>query len=146
VRTYYSLTIGILFCALASVATSAVPGLTGSWVGSFNGVQVEIAVEPGPFGYQNGQPRAIEGPRFVKTTLHIDFDTERKGLAAGTWSTDQFKQRFACAQINHAAWTCVDAGGRASVEVISATKIRVCYLDNRLGAVGAGCALLQKLG
>lgn len=145
-RTYHSLTIGILFCALAGVATSAEPGLTGSWVGSFDGVQVEIAVEPGPFGYQSGQLRTLQGPRFVKTTLHIDFDTEMKGLAAGTWSTDQFKQRFACAQISHAAWNCVDAGGRASVEVISATKIKVCYLDNRLGAVGAGCALLQKLG
>ena len=73
------------------VATSAEPGLTGSWVGSFNGVQVEMAVEPGPFGYQNGQPRTLQGPRFVKTTLHIDFDTEMKGLAAGTWSTDRFK-------------------------------------------------------
>lgn len=145
-RTYYSFTIGVFLCALASVATSAEPGLIGRWVGSFNVVQVEIAVEPGPFGYQNGQPRTVQGPRFVETTLHIDFETEEKGLAAGTWSTDQFKQRFACAQISQTAWSCVDAGGRASVEVISTTKIKVCYLDNRLGAVGAGCALLQKIG
>ena len=36
------------------------------------------------------------------------------------------------------------AGGRATVEVTSATEIRVCYLDNREGAQGAGCALLKK--
>jgi hypothetical protein len=146
VRSYYSLTIGILLYAAASAATSAEIGLTGSWVGSFKGVQVEIAVEPGPFGYQNGQPRTVEGPRFVETTLHIDFDTQRNGLTVGTWSTDEFKQRFACAQIGQTSWSCVDAGGRANVETISATEIKVCYLDNRLGAVGAGCARLQKVG
>lgn len=121
-------------------------GLTGNWVGPFNGVQVEIAVEPGPFGYENGEPRTVQGPRFVKTTLHIDFETQRNGLAAGTWSTDKFRQRFACAQISQTVWNCVDAGGRASLEVVSATQIKVCYLDNRLGAQGAGCALLRKVG
>lgn len=145
-RPYHSLTAGIILAAAANVAASADTGLAGHWVGTFNAVQVEIAVEPGPFGYESGQPRTVQGPRFMETTLHIDFETQQKGLAAGTWSTDKFSQRFACAQIAETAWNCVDAGGRASLEVLSATRIKVCYLDNRLGAVGAGCALLQKAG
>jgi hypothetical protein len=146
VRTYYSLTLGILLAAVANVAASAEMNLTGRWVGPFNGVQVEISVEPGPFGYQNGEPRTVQGPRFVETTLHIDFEDQRQGLAVGTWSTANFRQRFACAQINETVWNCVDSGGRASLEVRSASEIKVCYLDNRLGSQGAGCALLRKVG
>ena len=145
-RAYYSLTLGIFLAVVANVAASAEPGLTGNWVGTFDGVQVEIPVEPGPFGYENGDPRTIKGPQFIETTLHIDFETGRPGLAVGTWSTQKFRQRFACAQIRHALWNCIDAGGRASLEMMSATKMKVCYLDNRLGAQGAGCALLQKVG
>lgn len=145
-RTYHSLTLGILLSVVANVAASAEIDLTGKWVGPFNGVQVEIPVEPGPFGYQNGEPRTVAGPRFIETTLHIEFETQRKGLAAGTWSTEKFRQRFACAQISPTVWNCVDGGGRASVDVLSATQIKVCYLQNRLGSQGAGCALLQKVG
>jgi hypothetical protein len=62
----------------------------------------------------------------------------------GTWNAGEFKQTFVCAQLNPAAWNCVDAGGRASIEIKSATEIRLCYLDNRGGAQGAGCAQLRK--
>jgi hypothetical protein len=105
-----------------------------------------MVVEPGPFGYESGEARTTKGPRFVETTLHMDFETQRKGLATGTWSTQNFSQRFVCAQIDGAHWNCIDAGGRASLEVISEVKIKVCYLDNRLGAQAAGCALLQIVG
>lgn len=145
-RTYHSLTLGVLLSVAANAAASAEIDLTGKWVGQFNGVQVEIPVEPGPFGYQNGEPRTVPGPQFVETTLHIEFEIQRKGLAAGTWSTEKFRQRFACAQIGQAVWNCVDGGGRASLDVMSATEIKVCYLDDRLGAQGAGCALLRKVG
>jgi hypothetical protein len=40
----------------------------------------------------------------------------------------------------------VDAGGRASIEITSPTEMKLCYLDNRQGAQGAGCALLRKEG
>jgi hypothetical protein len=76
--------------------------------------------------------------------LQINFETQKKGLAVGTWNAGKFKQKFACAQISPTVWNCVDAGGRASVEITSATEIKVCYLDNRQGAQGAGCALLRK--
>lgn len=145
-RVYYPLTLGILLSAVANVAASADMDLTGNWVGPFNGVQVEIPVEPGPFGYESGQARTVQGPIFVQTTLHIDFEIQKRGLAAGNWSTTKFHQRFACAQISQDVWNCVDAGGRASLQVMSATEIKVCYLDNRLGAQGAGCALLRKVG
>jgi hypothetical protein len=70
----------------------------------------------------------------------------QKGLAVGTWNAGQFKQRIVCAQLSQAMWNCVDATGRASIQVNSATEIKVCYLDNRQGAQGAGCALLRKSG
>jgi hypothetical protein len=139
----------VLIAFLSVVATTtayADTQLTGKWVGQFNGIQVEIPLKPGPFGYPGGTARSTEGPRFTQTTLQLDFDTQKNGLSAGTWNAGEFKQRFACAQFTDSLWNCVDGGGRASVEVKSATEIRVCYLDNREGAQGAGCALLRKSG
>ena len=143
-RTCHSVTLGALLSLIATVPARAETGLTGKWIGPFNGVQVEIPMQPGPFGYESGQSREIQGPRFVQTTLQIDFETEQKGLTVGTWNAGQFKQRFVCAQLGPTLWNCVDATGRASIEVTSATQIKVCYLDNRQGAQGAGCALLRK--
>ena len=146
-RTYHSVALGALFAVAANIAVSAETDLTGTWKGPFNGVQVEIPLESGPFGYVSGQSREVQqGPRFVETTLQINFETQKKGLAVGTWNAGQFKQRFVCAQISQTVWNCVDAGGRASVEITSATEIKVCYLDNRQGAQGAGCAILRKAG
>ena len=143
-RTYYCVALGAVLSVVASLPASAETELTGKWVGPFNGVQVEIPVQPGPFGYESGESRRALGPRFVETTLQIDFEAQKKGLAVGTWNAGEFKQRFVCAQISQAAWNCVDAAGRASIEVMSATEIKVCYLDNLQGAQGAGCALLRK--
>jgi hypothetical protein len=143
-RIYYCVALGAVLSVVASFPASAETELTGKWVGPFNGVQVEIPVQPGPFGYEGGEPRKVLGPRFVQTTLQIDFESQKKGLAVGTWNAGQFKQRFVCAQVSQTAWSCVDAAGRASIEVTSATEIKVCYLDNRQGAQGAGCALLRK--
>jgi hypothetical protein len=146
VRTYYCVTLGALLSVVANVPALAETDLTGKWVGPFNGVQVEIPLQAGPFGYESGEARTIQGPKFAGTTLQINFETQRKGLAVGTWNAGQFKQRFVCAQLNQTMWNCVDATGRASVEVTSTTEIRVCYLDNRQGAQGAGCGLLRKSG
>ena len=143
-RTYYCVALGAVLSVVASFPASAETELTGKWVGPFNGVQVEIPMQPGPFGYESGESRKVLGPRFVETTLQIDFEAQKKGLTVGTWNAGQFKQRFVCAQISQTAWNCVDATGRASIEVTSATEIKLCYLDNRQGAQGAGCALLRK--
>ena len=89
-------------------------------------------------------PKKIRAPKFVEATLQLDVETQKKGLAVGTWNAGEFKHTFVCAQISQAAWNCVDAGGRASLEIESATEIRLCYLDNREGAQGAGCAQLRK--
>ena len=145
-RTHYCVALGAVLSVVASLPASAETALTGKWVGPFNGVQVEIPVQPGPFGYEGGESKRVLGPRFVENTLQIDFETQKKGLAVGTWNAGQFKQRFVCAQISQTTWNCVDAGGRASIEVTSATEIKVCYLDNRQGAQGAGCGLLRKEG
>jgi hypothetical protein len=144
VRSYYSLALGALLSVLASIPARAETDLTGKWVGPFSGVQVEIPLQPGPFGRQSGEAKSVQAPRFVEATLQIDVEIQKKGLAVGTWTAGEFKQRFVCAQISQAVWNCVDAGGRASIEVTSATEIRVCYLDNRGGAQGAGCAKLKK--
>jgi hypothetical protein len=146
VRTYHSVTLGALLSVIAITPAHAEADLTGRWVGPFNGVQVEIPMQAGPFGYEGGEPRTVQGPRFVETTLQINFESQQKGLAVGTWNAGQFKQRFACARLSQTMWNCVDATGRASIEVTSATEIKVCYLDNRQGAQGAGCGLLRRSG
>ena len=145
-RTYCSVAVGALLSVAANVPARAQTDLTGKWVGPFTGVQVEIPVQAGPFGYESGEARTVRGPRFVDTTLQIDFETHKKGLAVGTWNAGPFKQRFVCAQLSQSLWNCVDATGRASIEVTSATEIKVCYLDNRQGAQGAGCGHLRKSG
>jgi hypothetical protein len=145
VRTYYSVAVGALLSVTANIPARAETDLTGKWVGQFNGVQVQIPLQSGPFGYLGGESKEIQqGPRFVETTLQINFETQKQGLAVGTWNAGEFKQKFVCAQLNQTQWNCVDAGGRASVEIRSATEIKVCYLDNREGAQGAGCALLRR--
>src|SRR5262249_46569892 len=139
VRRYHSLALGVLLSVVASIPARAETDLTGKWVGPFNGIQVEVPLRPGPFGWLSGEDRKVEEPRFVEATLQLDVEIQRKGLAVGTWTAGEFKQRFVCAQISQTVWNCVDAGGRASVEITSATEIRVCYLDSREGAQGAGC-------
>jgi hypothetical protein len=143
-RSNHSLALGALLC-VASVSARAETDLTGKWVGPFNGVQVETPLQqPGPFGWQGGEARNVKTPRFVEATLTIEFETQKKGLAVGRWSAGEFAQKFVCAQISETVWNCVDAGGRASVEVMSASELKVCYLDHRQGAQGAGCGLLRR--
>jgi hypothetical protein len=144
VRRYHSVALGALLSVVASIPVRAETDLTGKWVGPFNGVQVEIPLRPGPFGWPSGEARRTQEPRFVEATLQLDVEVQRKGLAVGTWNAGEFKQRFVCALVSQTVWNCVDAGGRATVEVTSATEIKVCYLDNREGAQGAGCALLRR--
>jgi hypothetical protein len=144
VRSDYSVALGVLLSVVATIPAHAETDLTGKWVGQFSGVQVEIPLRPGPFGWQSGEARRAQGPRFVEATLQLDVEMQKKGLAVGTWTAGEFKQQFVCAQISQAVWNCVDAGGRASVEVTAANEIKVCYLDNREGAQGAGCALLRR--
>jgi hypothetical protein len=144
VKSNHSVALGVLLFVIEISPAIADTGLIGSWNGTFTGVQVEIPVQPGPFGYQSGDSKAVGGPRFVEAELRIHFETDTRGLAAGTWSTGQFSQRFACAQISAKIWNCVDAGGRSSIEITSPSEIKVCYLDARQGAQGAGCAVLRK--
>ena len=142
-RSYYSVALSALLC-VASVPARADTDLTGKWVGPFNGVQIEIPLRPGPLGWQSGEGGKVQAPRFVDATLTINIETQRKGLAVGNWTAGEFAQEFVCAQISQAVWNCVDSGGRASVEVTSASEIKVCYLDHREGAQSAGCAVLRR--
>jgi hypothetical protein len=146
VRTYYSLAVGAVLSVVAASSAHAETELTGKWVGQFNGVQVELPLQAGPFGYQVGDSRKAAGPKFVETTLQIEFETQKQGLAVGTWNAGEFKQRFACAQLTPTQWNCVDSEGRANIDIRSATEIKVCYFDNLQGAQGAGCALMRKSG
>jgi hypothetical protein len=108
-------------------------------------VQIAVPLRPSGFGYLSGEPTRTQGPpKFVETTLQIEVETQKKGLTVGTWSAGEFKQQFVCAQTSPMLWNCVDAGGRGTLEVTSATEIKVCYLDNREGAQGAGCAILKR--
>jgi hypothetical protein len=143
VRSYHFVALSVLFC-IAGFPACAETDLSGKWAGPFNGVQVEIPLQPGPFGWQAGEARKVQAPKFVETTLTITFEVQKKGLAVGTWTAGEFAQKFVCAQTNPTVWHCEDAGGRASVEVTSASELKVCYLDHRQGAQGAGCGLLRR--
>lgn len=144
-QNYHFTIVGSLLSVLASIPAHAETDLTGKWVGTFSGVQIEFPPQRGPFTYlKNDDKPAQTSPRFVDNPLQLVIDTQKNGVAVGSWNAGQFKQRFVCAQISQAMWNCIDAGGRASLEVKSATELRVCYLDNREGAQGAGCGLLRR--
>jgi len=150
VRRYHSAALSILLSVVASISahaqTDAQTDLIGKWAGPFHGIQIEIPLRPGPFGWQPGEKKEVPGPRFVESTLQIAVDIQKDGVAAGTWTAGEFKQKFVCAEVSQAVWNCVDSGGRATLEVTSATEIKVCYLDHRENAQGAGCALLRRAG
>ena len=98
-RIYYSVALGVLLSVVANTPARADTDLTGTWTGPFSGVQVEIPLQPGPFGYVSGESRGVQQePRFVETKLQINFETQKKGLAVGTWNAGTFKQKFVCAQ------------------------------------------------
>jgi len=144
VRSYYFVGLGALLYVAASIPARADTDLTGKWVGQFNGIQIEIPPERGPFGYPREEAKGAQTPRLVEQTLQLDIENQSKGLATGTWTAGEFKKHFVCAQTSQAVWNCIDSGGRASVEVTSPTEIKVCYFDNREGAQGAGCATLRR--
>lgn len=107
-------------------------------------MQIEIPPERGRFGYAREEAKGAQTPSFLENPLQLDIETQSKGLVVGTWTAGGFKKRFVCAQTSQAIWSCIDSGGRASVEVTSSTEIKVCYFDNREGAQGAGCAILRR--
>ncbi len=143
-RSYHFIALGALLSVVVSVPARADTDLTGKWVGQFNGVQIELPPERGPFGQPREDGKGAQSPRFVENPLQLDIETQSKGLAVGTWIAGEFKKHFVCAQTSPTIWNCIDAGGRASVEVMSPTEIKVCYFDNREGAQGAGCAALRR--
>jgi hypothetical protein len=143
-RSYYSVALGAFLSVVASIPAHAETDLTGKWVGQFNGVQIEIPPERGPFGYPREEAKGAQTPRFVDNPLQLDIETQSKGLMVGTWTAGEFQKHFVCAQTSQTIWSCIDSGGRASVEVTSSTEIKVCYFDNREGAQGAGCAALRR--
>ena len=144
-RNYHSVIVIAFLSVLAGSAAHAQSDLTGKWAGTFSGVQVEFPPQRGPFGQTKDDiKKGSSAPRFVENPLQLEFDSQKNGLTVGTWTAGEFKQQFVCALVSATMWNCVDAGGRASIEVRSATEIKVCYLDNREGAQGAGCGLLKK--
>jgi hypothetical protein len=144
-RNYHSVIVIAFLSVLAGSPAHAETDLTGKWTGTFSGVQVEFPPQRGPFGQTIADgKKGSSAPRFVENPLQLEFDSQKNGLTVGTWTAGEFKQRFVCALVSSTMWNCVDAGGRASIEVRSATEIKVCYLDNREGAQGAGCGLLKK--
>ncbi len=127
---------------LVASASSWAADLTGKWVGQFKGVQIEIPVSPGPLGQRPHQAEIDE--QFIEATLTISFDKQQGDLAVGSWTAGEFAQKFVCARTSGKMWECIDSAGRASVEEMSASEIKVCYFDHRSGAQGAGCAVLKK--
>jgi hypothetical protein len=143
-RILYCVALVALFLGIASFPAHAETDLTGMWVGQFNGIQIEIPPERGPFGYVREEPKSAQTPRFVDKLLQFDVETQSKGLVSGTWTSGEFKKRFVCAQTGQGAWSCIDAGGRGTVEMTSPNELRLCYFDNREAAQGAGCATLRR--
>jgi hypothetical protein len=144
VRNHNFVALGALLSVVAGIPAHAETDLIGKWVGQFNGVQIEIPPERGPFGHLREEAKSAQTPRLVEQPLQLDIETQSKGLAVGTWTAGEFKKKFVCAQISQTIWNCIDSGGRASVDVTSPTEIKVCYFDNREGAEGAGCAILRR--
>src|SRR5271154_1580012 len=98
----------------------------------------------GPFGQVRDDNKGAPPPRFVDNALQFVIETQNKGLIVGTWAAEDYKKHFVCAQTSPTEWNCIDSGGRATLQVTSATEIKVCYFDNREGTQGAGCASLRR--
>jgi hypothetical protein len=138
------LALAALCLGMISLPAHADTDLTGLWSGQFNGIQIEIPPERGPFGYVRDDSKTAQPPRYVDKLLQLNIESQSKGLVSGTWTSAEFKKRFVCAQTSPTAWNCIDAGGRGTVEVTSPTELRLCYFDNREAAQGAGCATLRR--
>jgi hypothetical protein len=142
VRNYNSIALAIFLCT-GAVSAQAQSDLVGKWTGQFIGVQIEMPMERGPFGQVKDDAKA-PAPRYVDNALQFVIESQSKGLIVGTWTAEDYKKHFVCAQTSPTAWNCIDAGGRATMEATSATEIKLCYFDNREGAQGAGCASLRR--
>ena len=143
-RSHHLVALAALVSAVVSVPARADTDLTGKWIGQFVGVQIEIPPERGPFGHPRDDAKASQAARFVDNPLQLDIETQNEGLVVGTWTAGEFKKHFVCAQTAATVWNCIDSGGHASVEVVSAGEIKVCYFDNRESAQGAGCGSLRR--
>ncbi len=140
----HRLSLGCILAIVTNLCAATEIDLTGKWTGPFHGVQIEIPAQSNQLGFLGGEWKKFQGPRFLDKTLQFVVETQKQGLAIGTWSAGEFKQQFVCAELGPMRWNCLDAGGRASLEVTSNTEIKVCYLDDRESALGAGCAALHK--
>jgi hypothetical protein len=124
-RSYHSVIVIAFLSVLAASPAHAQTDLTGKWAGKFSGVQVEFPPQRGPFGQTLDESRkGASAPRFIENPLQLEFDSQKNGLAVGTWTAGEFKQRFVCALVNSSVWNCVDAGGRASIESSRRPKSR----------------------
>jgi hypothetical protein len=65
--------LGAFLSVVARVPARAETYLTGKWVGQFNGVQIEIPSERGPFGYREGT-KGAPTPTFVDNPLQLDIE------------------------------------------------------------------------
>jgi hypothetical protein len=83
VQGYYSVALGVLLSVAASIPARAETDLTGKWVGPFNGVQVEIPLRPGPFGWESGEARKSQGPRFIEASCKSRSSCRRRSLQLG---------------------------------------------------------------
>lgn len=143
-RNYLLSVVSGLMCFSVSVPLQAGTDLTGEWVGSFKAVQVGRSATPqSPFAPKSRED-SDDSPKFIEGSLTITFEVQQDGLAVGTWVSGQYGQRAACAMTGSDSWTCIDPGGHATIEVISASELKYCYLFHSDIGQGAACAALTK--
>ena len=76
--------------------------------------------------------------------MTVAFEVQQDGIAVMNWTTGQYSERAACAMTGSDSWTCIDPGGHATIEVMSASELKYCYLFPGDIGHGTACVDLKK--
>jgi len=134
-----------------STSSRAETDLTGTWVGQFKGVHINVPLAGrGPFSYRPQEAGRDPKPQFMEHELTVSIEIHEDNLLYGHWAIKEAGESprrgdyFVCAMTNPNSWRCVDPVGTTNVEVLSATEMKICYFDSGSFGQGAGCANLKK--
>lgn len=139
-----------LLLLATSMSSQAQTDLTGTWVGQFKGVYINVPqVQPGMFSSRSYEARRKTGPEFLENPLTVVIEAQQEDTMHGQWSiqSGEGSRRggaFVCALTDPNNWTCVDVEGTTDVEILSANEMKVCHFASSSDGQGAGCGVLKK--
>lgn len=146
---------GLACCLILAGLTpaQAEADLTGTWSGTFVGVSIGAPqfgpaavvgrsaqiTEPRPAG-ERIEPK----PEFVETDISVVIETQKGSALAGHWASPDSGFPFVCTFAADNMMLCADNRGYTRAEILSATQMKVCYVESSFEGKLTGCASLTK--